>query len=393
MKVARGFELTYCSNIHPAEGWPQVYSSLRRYAPELRKRLSPAAPFGIGLRLSNSESVELLEGTQLDEFAEFLRDSGLYVALLNGYPYGHFYGRPLKDQVFAPDWQNHERVDYTLRLIKILGRLLPQGMDGGVSTCPLSYKPWYKEGSSPERDLLIRNVVEVTHALLEAKRRHGVLIHLDIEPEPDGWLENTPEFVAFFQELLHQGVPMLANSARLNNSQAEEALREHVTMCYDLCHLAVEGEEVASTLQLLRQKGIRIGRVQVSSAVKVAIPPAASDRERLRAHLAQFTDAVYLHQIIGDCERFRDLPDGLLGLAAAKGSEWRIHYHVPLFLGDFGTLGSTQGDVRRALAEMDSAEVRHLEIETYTWDVLPPGLKIDLVDSIEREYRWVMEQL
>ena len=139
MRIPAGFELTYCSNIHPAEGWPQVFDTLRRYAPELKRRLSPERPFGLGLRLSNREAVELLQGAQLDEFREFLRDAGLYVALINGFPYGWFHERRLKDQVFAPDWHSSERVSYTLRLVEILCRLLPDELDGGVSTCPLSY--------------------------------------------------------------------------------------------------------------------------------------------------------------------------------------------------------------------------------------------------------------
>jgi len=393
MHVARGFELTYCTNIHAAEGWPQVFSSVRRYAPELKRRLSSGSPFGVGLRLANSESIELLQGGRLDEFADFLRSAGLYVALINGYPFGHFHGRPLKDQVFAPDWLRTDRVDYTLRLIEILTRLVPAGMEGGISTCPLSYKPWFKGSAPADEHVMIRNVVHVVQALVEASRRSGALIHLDIEPEPDGWIETTAEFVQFFKQLLRQGVPQLVSVAQLSASEAEQALRDHVAMCYDACHLAVEREEPGETIQSLQREGIRIGRVQISSALKVKIPESAADRERLRERLSGFSDAVYLHQIVGDRERFADLPEGLAQLPHACGSEWRIHYHVPLFLESYGALGSTQDDVRAALAAVAPSTVRHLEIETYTWGVLPAGLKADLVDSIEREYRWVLDQL
>ena len=33
----------------------------------------------------------------------------------------------------------------------------------------------------------------------------------------------------------------------------------------------------------------------------------------------------------------------------------------------------------------------HLEIETYTWDVLPPSTKPDLTESIVREYEWALD--
>lgn len=393
MRTPAGFELTYCSNIHPAEGWPQVFNSLRRHAPELKSRLCPDAPFGIGLRLANREAVELLEGTNLQEFGTFLHETGLYVALLNGFPYGCFHDRRLKDQVFAPDWHTTERVEYTLNLVEILRRLLPEGLDGGVSTCPLSYKRWYAGASLPDWDLLIRNLLIVAEAMLDAKRRYGCVIHLDIEPEPDGLIENTSEFVQFFERLLRQGSPLLAKSAHLTNSQAEEALREHIAICYDLCHFAVEREEPDSTLRTLRSAGIRIGRVQLSSAVTVALSPPGPQRKQLQDTLASLADPVYLHQTIGDSERFADLPDGIARLESSTDSEWRIHYHVPLFLSDYGNLGSTQSDVRNALAQLTLVEARHLEIETYTWSVLPPDLKLDIVDSIEREYRWVLARL
>jgi len=390
MHIPAGFELTYCSNIHPAEGWPQVFDTLRRYAPELKRRLSPEAAFGLGLRLSNRESVELLQGTRLDEFREFLRDAGLYVALINGFPYGWFHERRLKDQVFAPDWHSPERVDYTLRLVEILRRLLPEGLDGGVSTCPLSYKPWFTQSSSADWNLLIQNIVRVAERMFQARGEHGRLIHLDIEPEPDGLVENTSEFLQFFEQLLRRGAPLLAQSAGLTLSAAEEGLREHVALCFDLCHFAVEHEETSSTLAAIRAAGVRIGRVQVSSALKVAIPPGAPERELLHDTLTSFIDPVYLHQVIGTSERFADLPQGLACLTKTTASEWRIHYHVPLFIQDYESLSSTQPDVKDALAQLTPAEVRHLEIETYTWGVLPPELKSDLVESIEREYRWVL---
>lgn len=393
MRTPAGFELTYCSNIHPAEGWSQVFDSLRRHAPELKNRLCPDAPFGIGLRLANREAVELLESSNLQEFAAFLREAGLYIALLNGFPYGWFHERKLKDQVFAPDWHTSERVDYTLKLVEILRRLLPEGLDGGVSTCPLSYKRWYAGASPPDWELLIRNLLIVAQAMFDAKRQRGSVIHLDIEPEPDGLIENASEFVQFFESLLHKGSHLLAKSAQLTNPQAEEALREHIAVCYDLCHFAVEREEVDSTLGTFRAAGIRIGRVQLSSAVKAGIPPGGPQRKQLQNTLLSLADPIYLHQTIGNSERFTDLPDGIAHLESSTDSEWRIHYHVPLFLSDYGNLGSTQSDVRKALAQLTPAEARHLEIETYTWSVLPPDLKLDIVDSIEREYRWVLAQL
>src|SRR5438552_7393485 len=136
------FHLAYCTNIHPANGWSEVYANLQRYAPVLKTRLAPSNPFGIGLRLSGLESSELLHDDSLQLFQDFLQEHKLYVFTLNGFPYGPFHQQPVKSYVHAPDWREEERVNYTLRLIKILTCLLPDGMDGGISTSPLSYKAW-----------------------------------------------------------------------------------------------------------------------------------------------------------------------------------------------------------------------------------------------------------
>ena len=137
-----GLHLTYCTNIHPGSGWPAVNANIRQYAPALKGRLSPARPFGLGLRLSAQEARELLAGGHLEELHAYLQSSGLYVALINGFPYGPFHNTPVKADVYAPDWQTDARVEYTRDLITILAKLLPRGVDGGVSTAPLTYKPW-----------------------------------------------------------------------------------------------------------------------------------------------------------------------------------------------------------------------------------------------------------
>ena len=142
MQVAGGLQLTYCTNIHSANGWDDVFANLQRYAPALKQRLSPGHPFGLGLRLSNDEAADLLARSRLRDLKHWLDDHGLYVALLNGFPYGAFHGQAVKSDVFAPDWRDAERLRYTLRLLDVLCGLLPEGMDGGISTLPLSYKPW-----------------------------------------------------------------------------------------------------------------------------------------------------------------------------------------------------------------------------------------------------------
>jgi hypothetical protein len=396
MRLGTGLELTYCTNIHPANGWSAVLENLRNYGPALKAQLSPEAPFGLGLRLSAAEAAELASEDKLSAFASWLRDEGLYVALVNAFPAGPFHGQPVKAEVFAPDWQSASRLRYTLDCVHILSRVLPEGAEGGVSTIPLSYKRWVSLGGGAGTwDAILSGLVEAVSAMARIRAETGGHIHLDIEPEPDGLVENTAEFVSFFRDhVLRQGVSALAASMSCTAKHAEEVLRNHICVCLDTCHFAVEHENAAQVLGGLHAEGIRVGRLQISSALRVEIPAGPSEREHLRASLAPFADPVYLHQVIGDAERFHDLPDALEALPSARGREWRIHFHVPLFTRDYVDFGSTQDEILPFFDLLRKKPfTRHLEIETYTWSVLPPERKGDLLESILREYRWVLRNL
>jgi xylose isomerase-like TIM barrel protein len=346
MEVGAGLHLTYCTNIHPAVGWEAVLDSLCAHAPALKARLSPDAPFGIGLRLSGAESSELLEGDRLAEFRGWLDAEGLYVFTINGFPHGTFHGEPVKADVHAPDWRTEERVAYTLRLAEILAALLPDGVDGTISTNPLSYRPWLDDDGLAAAT---RNVVRVGDEL------RGTRIALAIEPEADGALATVDDLIRWWPEELD------------------------ATVCFDACHSAVAYEEPEEALDALDAAGIRVGKAQLSAALTV---PAGA-REELRA----FAEPIYLHQVTeqGSLRTWPDLPEALA--ADADGAEWRVHFHVPIFVERYGALESTQEHLRRCIERVDTA---HLEIETYTWDVLPAGLKASSVDSIAREYEWVL---
>ncbi len=145
-----GTHLTYCTNIHPGNGWPEVFANLLHHAPALKQRLSPHGPFGLGLRLSSMESRQLLAGDHLPRLRSYLDGAGLYVFTLNGFPYGSFHRGRIKAAVFSPDWRDRERAAYTLRLVHILKQLLPEGVEGGISTVPLSYKPWMRHADGSD---------------------------------------------------------------------------------------------------------------------------------------------------------------------------------------------------------------------------------------------------
>ncbi|MGI8747603.1 MAG: metabolite traffic protein EboE, partial [Deinococcus sp.] len=324
----------------------------------------------------------------------------LYVFTINGFPHGAFHGTPVKAEVHAPDWRSEERVQYTGRLAQILARLLPQGQDGGISTSPLSYRGWADRDDPATWSLLTRQVMRVVETLVRVRGTYGKLIHLDIEPEPDGTLERSGELASFFEErLLGEGARWLAERLGVSEAVARDHVAEHVQVCFDTCHVAVAFERSAEALETYRRVGLRVGKVQVSSALKVALPPDPRQRHEIGRALRAFEESTYLHQVIqrdqdGRLSQYPDLPQALAALEDPQAREWRVHFHVPIFAEGFGPLASTQGSILDTFAALRGDPfTRHLEIETYTWDVLPGGLKRPLLDSIEREYRWVQDVL
>jgi len=389
------FHLTYCTNIHPGETWEEVFQALEQHLPPLKEALSPAAPFGVGLRLSDRASRQLLDGDRLPRFRDWLDENGLYVFTLNGFPYGHFHGEAVKDQVHDPDWRTADRVAYTRRLARILAALLPDGMTGSISTSPLSYAPWLGDG---EREEVLRTgsrhlaAVAATLARLEEETGHSV--HVDLEPEPDGVLENTEESVAFFENWLRPvGGAHLAERLGCSEAEARARLNRHVQLCYDTCHFAVEYESPAPAFEQLRDAEISIGKIQLSAALQV--PLAGSHRTEIRDRLRPFAEDTYLHQVVerrtdGALRAYRDLPDALPHIADEDAREWRIHYHVPLFADGFDALGTTRDHIPQTVDALQADPFcTHLEMETYTWGVLPADLKTDLTTSLQREYEWV----
>lgn len=145
MKIGNKLHLSYCTNIHPGQDWPTTFNSLQAYVPQIKSQLSPNAPFGLGLRLSNQASIELSINGQLDEFRNWLSDQNCYIFTMNGFPYGNFHGEVIKDKVHLPDWTERERLEYTQRLFGQLAYLLPTESEGGISTSPISYKPWFSK--------------------------------------------------------------------------------------------------------------------------------------------------------------------------------------------------------------------------------------------------------
>ena len=383
--------LTYCLNIHPGETWDQNLATIRGKALEVRDAVAPDGPFGLGLRLSRRAVEPLLSPAALDEFRRVMAEEDLYAFTINGFPYGPFHGTPVKQSVYQPDWRRPERRDYTLLLADVLAAVLPEGVSGSISTVPGSYKPWI-EGDD-DVAAMTTMLADVAFHLHQIHQRDGRDIALALEPEPDCHLETTDEAIAFFTGPLLEGGAARLRESGLSASRAESALRRHIGVCFDTAHAAVQFEDLPGALARLASAGVRIPKVQLSAALSVTPTPET------RARLRDFCDAVYLHQVKArtaeaTLSSYPDLPAALDDSRAPEG-EWRVHFHVPLFFEEFGGLRSTAplllGPFAAALA---AGATEHLEIETYTFDVLPDALRPDdVADCIAGEYRWVLDRL
>ena len=420
--------LTYCTNIHPGESWPEVRANLARYVPAVRERVAPGRPFGVGLRLSAQAAAALAREETFEDLLALLREHRLYVHTLNGFPYGRFHGEPVKEAVYLPDWLDERRLDYTNRLASLLAELLPPdqpALEGCISTVPGAFRARVTGAAEVERmvELLLRHAA-VLHRVAE---RRGRVIVLALEPEPCCYLETIAEAVRFFEERLctRAALARFAALAGIEPRNAETVLRRHLGVCLDVCHMAVEFEDAQSSLEALRAAGIRIGKIQLSAGLRVRADGGAGGA---LAALREFADSVYLHQVVerrdGAYRRFTDLPEALETLGQGKRGrsqfqgdrtrpgvhvpendsdpfsgagprEWRVHFHVPLFLRELGPFGNTQEQLEATLRLLrERAYTQHLEVETYTWDVLPAEYRRDdIVTSIARELGWVLERL
>ncbi len=390
-----GPHLTYCTNIHAGETWAEIEAALGRFLPDIKWRVAPDRPMGIGLRLSAIAAEDLARPANLQALQRFLDAHDLYVFTINAFPYGPFHGQRVKEHVYEPDWRSPERLVFTNRVADILVRLAPEGVESSISTVPGAFKAHV---TGPEDVVRIRDaMIRCAAHLYEVQQTTGRAIVLALEPEPACFLETTREAIAFFEEHLFSAsaVALLGSLMGAAPAAAEAALRRHLGLCFDVCHSAVAFEDPAATLAAIERAGIRIAKLQLSAALQIRCTGP-----EIEAILAPFDDGIYLHQTVeardGRITRHTDLADAFSALRRGEsGGEWRVHCHVPVFLDRFEALQSTQPTLREVLEICRGREIsKHFEVETYTWSVLPPALRhSDLGGDIVRELKWVRAEL
>jgi len=386
--------LSYCLNIHPGEQLDDNLNAIKQHVTRVKQHVSPNQRFGLGLRLGHQAVQEILEQDRLNEVRSVLEENQFYAFTINGFPYGTFHQTRVKQQVYQPDWQTEERGLYTCQLIDILAALLPENGTGSISTLPLSYKEWVTEEA--QWDAMVAQLIRCVAHLRKTELSTGKEIHLGLEPEPCCLLETTDEVIHFFnQRFIPKGKPLLAKSEDCSLEEAEELIRKHIGVCLDTCHLAIQYEALATSFDRYHAEGIRLSKIHISAALHAENTPEA--REAIRP----FDEPVYLHQVkakstSGEIFSWTDLPLALHELERLSNIEsFRVHFHVPLFWEGDATLSSTNQALNTAFFDrIHTGICSHLEIETYTFDVLPAALQeADVVDSISKEFEWIHKKL
>ncbi|MFF8034545.1 MULTISPECIES: metabolite traffic protein EboE [unclassified Streptomyces] len=346
--------LAYCTNVHPAETLDGVLAQLRDHCEPVRRRLGRDR-LGIGLWLAKDAAHALVtDPSALRGLRCELDRRGLEVVTLNGFPYEGFGADEVKYRVYKPDWADPERLEYTTALARVLAGLLPDDVaDGTISTLPLAWRTAYDERRADTARTALRTLAERLDALQELTGRS---IRVALEPEPGCVVETTRDAIA----------PLTAIAS------------DRVGICVDTCHLATSFEDPHTALDDLARAGVPVVKSQLSAALHAEHPHLPEVREALSA----FAEPRFLHQTrtstAAGLRGTDDLGEALAGDTLPDAAPWRAHFHVPLHAAPTAPLTSTLPVLKSALTRLVGGPqplTRHLEVETYTWQALPPGLR------------------
>lgn len=375
--------LTYCTNVHLADDVAGLVSALDRTTASVAHALAPDREFGLGLRLGADQVAELRDDGARGRLEEIFARRRFRPFTINGFPHGNFHATRVKEAVYRPDWTDPERTRYTVELARLLARWLSTSDPfGTISTLPVGWR-----GADEDRfDAAAHELQTLARELAQIELDTGMHVMVCLEPEPGCAVETIAEAATFFER-------------HLLTRLTEAVVLRHLGVCWDACHQAVMFEDAEAGLAALARSGISIGKVQISSALS-----ADCGRREAVAALAACDEERFLHQVAvrspggPGLDRFTDLPElreaHLRNDLPAQG-EARCHFHVPIYAEAFPPLQTTRGELLRTLAAIRRAsDVRHFEVETYTFHVLPESLRAAPVEShLVKELEFAREAL
>lgn len=396
--------LAYCTNVHPAETLDGILAQLRDHCEPVRRRLGRDR-LGIGLWLARDAARALTaDPAALRGLRRALDSRGLEVVTLNGFPYQGFGDRHVKYRVYRPDWTEPARLEHTTDLARLLAALLPDDVsDGTVSTLPLGWRTDFDptRSATARQDAALGALRTLAGRLDALEELTGRSLRIGLEPEPGCTIETTTDALTPLTTLARTPAPTgtadpPATPLAPNPRDAQDSspvprttsLSPHthshsqprIGLCLDTCHLATAFEDPHTALDALHRAAVPLVKAQLSAALHAEHP----DRPEVRTALAAYAEPRFLHQTrtrapSGALHARDDLPEALHetdGLPVT--APWRAHFHVPLHAPPEPPLTSTLDVLQDALALLvggPAPRTHHLEVETYTWQALPPALR------------------
>lgn len=392
--------LTYCSNIHKGLNWYYIFNNLKKFNIKLKVKTKFKNKFCLGLQIHNLAVNQFFLENSIKNLESWLLRNNFYISNINGFSYWPFHKNFIKEKIYFPDWSSVERKIYTKKLIKILLTFLPKGVIGSISTLPVSYKLILNNKITDNLlNLSVINFCDVVIYLLNIFNKTGNIIHIDIEPEPNCFLSSINDVIYFFNEwLFSKGSCYIAKKLNISQFKSEYYIRNYIRICYDICHFSVNYNDHIDVLKTLNKNGIKIGRFQISSALKFCFNKNLFVDKNFFKNLFFLSKSPYLHQTFenyyGKLFKFEDLSFAFDNFFKSNilPNEWTIHYHVPIFFDGFFEIKSTQSHIIEVFNFLKfSLKKYNFEIETYTWNFLPSKIKVDILSSIKYEYFWVFD--
>lgn len=385
--------IAHAGVIRPVTSFADIQSTMRDSLAPINHAITDESPAGVSVRLSQAAL------SDVDLTAEKLRaeldQHGLELLGFSAVSIGG----GAKEQVHDPDWRTEDRLSFMFPATNLAAEFASPEQEIGISTNALSYRRWIDVDMPGNWAALTLNVIRIVQHLAGIRDRTGVTIHVDLEPEPGSVLRDTADVVKFYSQwLLPRGGAMLSDRMSLGEGSSGEIILRHVRIALDTAHAAVVWDDAASTLDAFAHYGIRIGRLQASSALEVEVPSDVDAQQELAEHLAMFASPTLLQQVIArrDGEivrRFDDLPDAIAVINESAGETWRMHTHAPLLADRYGVFQSTRSATANWLQEITARkiDVGMIELRSANWDVVPHDDRGPIETMIMREADWVRE--
>lgn len=387
--------VTHAGIIKPVTSFADLQSTISGSLAPINRALREDSPVGVSVRLSQAALSD--EALTSDSLRAMLNEHGLRLDGISAVSIGG----GAKEQVHHPDWRTEERLGFMFPALNLAAEFATPDHEIGITTNALSYRRWVDVDMPGNWAALTLNVIRVVQHLVGIHDRTGKVLHIDLEPEPGSVLRDTADVVKFYSQwLLPRGGAMLSDRMQLSNGSAGEAILRHVRIALDTAHAAVVWDDAAASLDAFAQHGIRIGRLQASSAIEIEVPVETDAQKTMAEHLGAFVSPSLLQQVVGwldgeIVQRFDDLPDAISAIEASAGQTWRIHTHAPLLADRYGVFASTRAETAAWLREIAGrgVDVGMIELRSANWDVVPHDDRGPLESMIMQEAEWVRSLL